>query len=177
MFVKRHLITYDVNRVFEYHTRKGALDRLIPPWSGLNSVSQKGGINNYPISIFQINLGLGIRIGNGDHYISWVSIEDVIKSIFYYIINTSIEGAVNVVSPHPVTNLGFSCSLKRIFNPKLSISMNKNLTKLIFGQMSDELLSTDTFVIPKKLVASGYKFTNPELDDTLRFLLGKMKLE
>jgi hypothetical protein len=81
------------------------------------------------------------------------------------------------VSPSPVTNLEFSNTLKRIFNTKLSITINQNITKLIFGQMSDELLSTNTYIIPKKLFSTGYKFFNPELDDTLRFLLGKIDLK
>ncbi len=107
---------------------------------------------------------------------SWVSIEDVIKIIFYSIINPSIQGAVNVVSPNPATNLEFSNMLKKLYNTKLLISINQNITELIFGQMSDELLSTIAMSFPKKLVSTGYKFFNPDLEDTLRFLLGKMKL-
>jgi hypothetical protein len=42
--------------------------------------------------------------------------------------------------------------------------------------MSDELLSANTYVRPNKLVEMGYKFFNPELEDTLRFLLGKMEI-
>ena len=101
----------------------------------------------------------------------------MIKSIFYSITNTSIRGAINIVSPQPVTNLEFLDTLKRIFNTKLSISINQNITKLVFGEMSDELLSTNMYVIPKKLLSTGYKFFNPELEDTLRFLLGKMELK
>ena len=101
----------------------------------------------------------------------------MVKSIFYSITNSSIRGAINIVSPNPVTNLEFSNTLKRIFNTKLSITINQNITKLIFGQMSDELLSTNTYIIPKKLSSTGYKFFNPELDDTLRFLLGKIELK
>ncbi|HLN33936.1 MAG TPA: TIGR01777 family oxidoreductase [Nitrososphaeraceae archaeon] len=139
-------------------------------------LTPKGGILQKLVGPFK--LGLGITIGgNKDQFISWISIEDVIKSIFYSITNTSIRGAINIVSPHPVTHLEFSNTLKKILNPKLSISINPNITKLIFGQMSDELLSTDTYVIPKKLISIGYKFFNLELEDTLRFLLGKMELK
>jgi uncharacterized protein (TIGR01777 family) len=139
-------------------------------------LTPKGGILQKLLGPFK--LGLGITIGgNKDQFISWISVEDVIKSIFYSIINTSIRGAINIVSPQPVTNLGFSNTLKKILNPKLSISVNPNITKLIFGQMSDELLSANTYVIPKKLISTGYKFFNPELEDTLRFLLGKMEIK
>ena len=100
-------------------------------------LTPKGGILQKLLSPFK--LGLGITIGNKDQYISWVSIEDVIKSIFYSITNTSIKGAVNVVSPKPVTNLEFSDTLKKIYNPKLSVSINQNIPKLIFGEMSKEV--------------------------------------
>ncbi len=136
-------------------------------------LTPKGGILHKLLESFK--LGLGITIGgNKDQYINWISIEDVIKSICYSIINTSIQGAVNVVSPNPVTNLEFSNTLKKLYNTKLSIPINQHITKLIFGQMSDELLSTNMYVIPQKLISTGYKFFNPELEDTLRFLLGKM---
>jgi uncharacterized protein len=134
-------------------------------------LTPKGGILQKLLSPFK--LGLGITIGNKDQYISWVSIEDVIKSIFYSITNTSIKGPVNVVSPKPITNLEFSDTLKKIFNPKLSVSINQNIPKLIFGEMSKEVLSTNTYVIPKRLISTGYKFFNSELEDSLRFLLGK----
>ena len=135
-------------------------------------LTPKGGILQKLLSPFK--LGLGITIGNKDQYISWVSIEDVIKSIFYSITNTSIKGPVNVVSPKPITNLEFSDTLKKIFNPKLSMSINQNIPKLIFGEMSKEVLSTNTYVIPKRLISTGYKFFNSELEDSLRFLLGKI---
>lgn len=136
-------------------------------------LTPKGGILQKLLSPFK--LGLGITIGNKDQYISWVSIEDVIKSIFYSITNTSIKGPINIVSPNPVSNLEFSDILKKIFNPKLSMSISQNIPKLIFGEMSKEVLSTNTYVIPKKLVSTDYKFFSSELEDSLRFLLGKIE--
>lgn len=52
----------NLNNLFDYHALNSVLERLIPPWSGLNIVSQKGGINNYAISIFRINFGGPISI-------------------------------------------------------------------------------------------------------------------
>jgi len=138
-------------------------------------LTPKGGILQKLLGPYK--LGLGIIIGNKDQYINWISIEDVIKGIFFSITNTSIRGTINIVSPKLVTNLEFSNILKKIFNTKLSISINQNITKVIFGEMSDELLSTNTYVIPKKLISTGYKFFNLELDDTLKFLLGKMEIK
>jgi NAD dependent epimerase/dehydratase family enzyme len=53
------------------------------------------------------------------------------------------------------------------------MSINQNIPKLIFGEMSKEVLSTNIYVIPKKLISTGYKFFNSELEDSLRFYLEK----
>ena len=119
--------------------------------------------------------GLGLTIGNNDQYFNWISIEDVIKSIFFIIINKSIQGPVNIVSSKPVTNFDFFNTVKKLYSTKLSFSVNKNVARMIFGQMSEELLASNIYVIPKKLVSNGYTFFNPNLEDALRFLLGKMK--
>jgi NAD dependent epimerase/dehydratase family enzyme len=55
------------------------------------------------------------------------------------------------------------------------MSISQNIPKLIFGEMSKEVLSTNTYVIPKKLVSTDYKFFSSELEDSLRFLLGKIE--
>ncbi|HEY9486059.1 MAG TPA: NAD-dependent epimerase/dehydratase family protein, partial [Nitrososphaeraceae archaeon] len=46
-----------MNTLFDYHTRNGALERLVPPWSGLEIIDHTGGINNDDNSIFRIKLG------------------------------------------------------------------------------------------------------------------------
>jgi len=139
-------------------------------------LTPKGGILQKLLEPFKFGVDITLG-GNKDRYISWISIEDVIKSIFYSITNKAIRGAVNIVAPKPITYFEFSNILKKILNPKLSIQLNPNLTKLIFGQMSDELLYTNAYVIPEKLISTGYKFFNPELEDTLRLLLGRLELK
>ncbi|MGD1836645.1 MAG: TIGR01777 family oxidoreductase, partial [Nitrososphaeraceae archaeon] len=137
-------------------------------------LSPRGGILQKLLLSYK--LGLGVTIGNKDQYFNWVSIEDVIKSIFFSIINKSICGSVNIVSPNPVTNFDFFNTLQKLYNTKLLLPINKNITKIMFGQMSDELLSSNIYVIPNKLVSNGYNFFNPTLENALRFLLGKMEL-
>ena len=52
-------------------------------------LTPKGGILQKLLGPFK--LGLGIIIGNKYQHINWVSIEDVVKSIFYSITNSSIR--------------------------------------------------------------------------------------
>lgn len=117
--------------------------------------------------------GLSLRLGDENQHISWVSIEDVIGSIFYSIIHSSIRGPVNVVSPNSVTNLEFSKTLARIVKSKIMLPISRKLARMMLGELADTLITSSTLVVPNKLSSAGYKFVNPELEDAFRLLLGR----
>jgi uncharacterized protein (TIGR01777 family) len=119
---------------------------------------------------------VGLRFGDENQYISWVSIEDVIGSIFYSIINPSIRGPVNVVSPNPVTNQEFFKTLAQIVNSKILLPVPHKITKAMLGDLADTLITSSALVIPKKLSSAGYRFINADLEDTLRLLLGRQQI-
>ena len=119
---------------------------------------------------------VGLRLGDENQYISWVSIEDVIGSIFYSIINSSIRGPVNVVAPNPVTNLEFSKTLAQIVNSKIILPVPHKIAKAMLGELADTMMASSALVIPKKLSSAGYQFINADLEDTLRLLLGRQQI-
>jgi len=137
-------------------------------------LTPKGGILQKLLALSR--LGLGFQFGHENQYISWVSVEDVIGSIFYSIINSSIRGPVNVVSPNPVTNLEFSKTLARILNNKLMLPISQKLVKMMLGELADSFIASSTLALPKKLSLAGYKFINPDLEDALRLLLGRQQI-
>ena len=53
-------------------------------------------------------LGIGGRIGSGRQFISWIAMDDLVGIIHHAIQSESLHGAVNAVSPNPVTNHTFS---------------------------------------------------------------------
>ena len=56
-------------------------------------------------------LGLGGPIGNGQQWMSWIHINDMVEMIVHCINNPEIEGAINATAPNPVTNEEFSATL------------------------------------------------------------------
>ena len=56
-------------------------------------------------------LGVGGVVGSGKQWMSWISLDDEIAIINYVIENENIRGAVNAVSPNPVTNHDFTKTL------------------------------------------------------------------
>ncbi|HJU34043.1 MAG TPA: TIGR01777 family oxidoreductase [Nitrososphaera sp.] len=137
-------------------------------------LTPKGGMLQKLLALSK--LGLGLQFGHENQYISWVSIEDVIGSIFYSIIDSSIRGPINVVSANPVTNLEFSRILARILKSKIMLPLSQKLARMMLGELADSLIVPSTLVIPKKLSFAGYRFINPDLEDTLRLLLGQQQI-
>ncbi len=118
--------------------------------------------------------GLGGMIGNGQQYMSWISIKDFCDIIQFIMINDSIEGPINLVSPSPVSNYEFTKTLGRVLNRPTILPLPAFMAKIIFGdEFAQELFLSSSRIIPLKLLDKGYRFQYPRLEDTLRSLLKK----
>lgn len=122
--------------------------------------------------LFPFRLGLGGKIGSGAQFMSWVAIEDVVGVIQHALTTESLTGAVNVVSPDPVTNEVFTKCLGKVLGRPTIFPMPALAARLVFGEMADELLLASTRVAPAKLQKTGYIFRHPHLEEALPALLG-----
>ena len=116
-------------------------------------------------------MGMGGKVGSGRQYISWIAIDDVIQAIRLAIEDASIQGALNIVSPNPVTNEEFTKTLGHVLNRPTALAIPPFAARLAFGEMADEMLLASQKVIPKKLLNAGFVFKYPELEPTLKHLL------
>ncbi len=129
-------------------------------------LSSRGGTLQKMLLPFK--MGLGGIIGNGQQYMSWVSIDDITGMIQYIIENESITGAVNLVSKKPITNYTFTKTLGSVLNRPTFFPLPAFAARMIFGEMADALLLSSKRVLPKKLEEAGYKFVDEDLEKTLR---------
>lgn len=123
--------------------------------------------------LLPFRLGLGGAIGSGKQYMSWVGIDDVVEMIQYLILNESIRGPVNLVSPNAVTNREFTETLGRAVHRPTVLPVPAFAARLLLGEMANELLLASTRVAPKKLIDSGYRFRHCRLGAALEHLLKK----
>ncbi len=56
-FVQEHTVPFPVERVFGWHMRPGALERLLPPWEDVRVVGRQGGIDDGGTVHLQIRRG------------------------------------------------------------------------------------------------------------------------
>lgn len=103
-------------------------------------------------------LGVGGVVGSGKQWMSWVSLDDVVAIINFALENESLRGAVNLVSPNPVTNEEFTKTLGSVLYRPTFLPLPEFAVNLVFGEMGDALLLASTRVIPKRLVDAGYEF-------------------
>jgi uncharacterized protein len=119
------------------------------------------------------SLGGGGILGTGKQWMSWVALDDVIGAIHHSLMNDNISGAVNVVSPEPVTNAEFTKTLAKVLNRPAVFPAPAFALRLVLGEMADALLLSSTKVEPKVLKDTNYEFSFPGLESALRHMLGK----
>ena len=144
-------------------------DRVVSTRFGV-VLSPRGGALAKMLPAFR--MGGGGRIGKGQQYMSWISVDDAAAALIYILTNAELKGPVNFVSPEPVRNLDFTRALARVVRRPAVIPMPAPLARVLFGEMADELLLGSSRVIPEKLLASEFEFGHVDLSSTLSFYLG-----
>lgn len=133
-------------------------------------LSPKGGALGNMLAPFR--LGLGGRIGSGQHWWSWVHIDDIVGGIHHAIRTESLAGPVNLVAPNAVRNADFTKVLASVLRRPAIFPVPEFALRLAFGkQAADEMLLASLRVQPGKLGSSGYTFCFRDLRGALENLL------
>ncbi|QDT03004.1 Epimerase family protein [Rubripirellula lacrimiformis] len=115
----------------------------------------------------------GGSLGSGQQWWSWIALDDAVGSIYHAITDPEINGAVNVVSPHPIRNVDFAKTLGRVLGRPALFPAPAFALRLALGEMADALLLASARVKPTKLESAGYRFRFTDLESFLRYALGK----
>jgi len=124
-------------------------------------LSKKGGALAKMLLPFK--LGVGGIIGSGKQYWSWIGLNDLVRIISFCVENEAVSGAVNAVSPHPMTNYDFTKAVGIVLHRPTIFPMPAFAAKLALGEMADDLLLSSIRVEPDKLQSLGFQFAQPDL--------------
>jgi len=114
----------------------GALRKMLPPFK----------------------MGVGGRIGDGQQWMSWIDVQDMVGAIHHILKSDLLQGPVNMVAPKPVTNAEFTATLASVLSRPAIFPMPAFVVKLAFGEMGETVLLGSQRVEPGQLVMSGYPF-------------------
>lgn len=125
--------------------RGGMLRRLLPPF----------------------RLGLGARLGPGTQVMSWITLADYLEIAAFLLASRELSGPVNVTSPDPVSNAGFTAALASALHRPAVLTLPTPVLTAVLGEVSSDLLSSAR-VLPKKLLDAGYRYRYPEIREALK---------
>jgi len=114
----------------------GALRKMLPPFK----------------------MGVGGRIGDGQQWMSWIDVQDMVGAIHHILKSDLLQGPVNMVAPKPVTNAEFTATLASVLSRPAIFPMPAFVVKLAFGEMGETVLLGSQRVEPGQLVMRSYPF-------------------
>ncbi|WP_406232377.1 TIGR01777 family oxidoreductase [Nocardia sp. NBC_01009] len=119
--------------------------------------------------------GLGGRIGDGHQWLSWIGIDDLVDVYHRALWQDDLSGPVNAVAPQPVRNIDYTRILAAVLRRPALLPVPEFGPGLLLGaQGARELATASQRVEPARLQAAGHVFRRPDLESTLRHLLGRV---
>ncbi len=166
-FLAQLCANWEVETKKIFSLEEGLNSRIINLRTGL-VLSAQGGALKKMLPAFRFNMG-GI-LGDGQQWMSWIHIDDLVRMILFLIANPDVSGAVNAVAPNPVKNSEFTEALVKALRGRRGPTVPKLALKLLFGEMSTVLLSSQK-VSSGKIQKLGFSFEYGNLSEAFGQLL------
>lgn len=113
---------------------------------------------------------VGGPIGSGNQWFPWIHIDDVAGIFLYALDNENVEGAVNCVSPNPVTMNQFAEAIGKILKRPSLLRVPEFILRMILGE-SSSVVTGGSKVSSSKIISCGYKFKYNDVEEALNNLL------
>ena len=119
-----------------------------------------------PLIVLPYQLFIGGTIGSGEQWLSWIHIDDVCGAILHAIEHTELSGPINFTSPNAKRMKQFGKIVGRALNRPHWLPVPSFALKLALGEKS-QLVLEGQYVVPEKLLQSGYQFKFPSVEDAI----------
>ncbi len=123
-----------------------------------------------PKMLQPFRLGLGGKFGNGQQWMSWVHVDDLVELLLFTAANPNASGPLNGSSPQPLTNAAFTEELARAIHRPALFTVPKFALGIALGEMSSFVFDS-LRVLPQKTTEAGFQFRYPDLKAALRNVL------
>ncbi len=110
-------------------------------------------------------VGLGARFGSGEQNWPWIGLYDEAAAL-RYLIDSSLDGVVNLAGPTPATSADVTRSLARALRRWHPWVIPTFVIRLL-GDAGQDLLLNSQRVIPDRLTADGFEFRDRSIDEAI----------
>ena len=134
-------------------------------------LGKEGGVMKPFINLVRFGLG-GIQ-GNGKQMFSWIHIEDLFSIILFFQSHKELKGVFNCSAPNPIDNKTLMKTFRQVMRVKIGLPSPAWLLEIgaVIIKTETELILKSRWVIPEKLLESGYAFKYPTLEAALKNIL------
>jgi len=114
--------------------------------------------------------GLGGSIAGGKQFVSWIHEDDFCRAVEWLIDRNDFSGPVNVASPNPIQQ----GEMMRIFRRECGARFGLPATRWMLEvaafvhRTEAELIIKSRYVVPARLLAAGFQFRFPKMEDAVR---------
>jgi uncharacterized protein (TIGR01777 family) len=133
-------------------------------------LSSAGGV--LPMLLRASRWALAGPFGSGRQYFPWIALDDVLGSILFAL-HEEIEGPVNVVSPHEITQRELIEEIAGLVHRPVGPRVPNAALRAAVGQLATEWLLPSERVRPTVLLGRGFAFRYADLERALRFETGR----
>jgi uncharacterized protein len=132
-------------------------------------MGKRGGALANLATIF--NRYLGAPLGNGRQWLSWIHEQDLAGIFLFLLEHKDFEGPVNCTAPYPLRNRELTkCLGQALRKPVIFPPVPAFMLRIVLGEFANVLLKGQK-VLPRTLLAMGYRFRFPTLHEALDDLL------
>jgi len=120
--------------------------------------------------LLPFRLGICGRLGSGNHWVSWITLHDLVRAMQHILEDASLHGPVLAVAPTPVSNRDFTRTLGKVLRRPTFLPMPQFALRLLFGEFANALLASQR-ARPHRLLEAGFEFDHANLECALRACL------
>lgn len=117
--------------------------------------------------LFPFKAGVGGFLGHGQQWMSWIALQDIVRLFTFALENEHVQGPVNGVAPHPVTNKKFSQILAKSLNRPLALPVPNIAIQALYGEAAQTITSS-TRCSADRAQSLGFRFLHTDLAETLQ---------
>ncbi|KXX67728.1 TIGR01777 family oxidoreductase [Flammeovirga sp. SJP92] len=116
--------------------------------------------------VLPIKLGAGAALGSGQQWMSWISLEDIVRLLIFSVDNDKMKGVYNAVTSTPLTNKEMTKRVAKFYQrPLLLPNVPVFVLKLLLGESVALVLnSTKVKSLDENL---NFEFKNKEIESIL----------
>lgn len=118
---------------------------------------------------------IGVSVGKGQNWFSWIHIQDVVKGIHFIMEKEDLEGVINFTAKESIRFSDFVSIVAGHKKTSILLTIPSFIYKPALGEMAD-LLTKGIRITPVKLLESGFRYEYNDIEEAIQELCKEISM-